>query len=43
MKFDPDNLISLSSADIDKQELEHLKRELSQPPILKMALERSSK
>ena len=35
MKFDPDNLISLSTQDVDKRELEQLKRELSQPTYTK--------
>ncbi|RKG37584.1 terminase [Acinetobacter sp. WCHAc060007] len=34
-KFDPDGLISISSADLDAQEVEHLKRELSQPTYSK--------
>lgn len=35
MKFDPDSLISLSTQDVDKRELEQLKRELSQPTYTK--------
>jgi phage terminase large subunit len=35
MQYDPDNLISLSTKDINKQELEQLKRELSQPTYTK--------
>lgn len=34
-KFDPDGLISISTADLDAQEVEHLKRELSQPTYTK--------
>jgi phage terminase large subunit len=34
-KFDPDGLISISSADLNTQEVEHLKRELSQPTYSK--------
>lgn len=35
LSFDADSLISLSTKDIDKQELEQLKRELSQPTYTK--------
>ena len=35
MQFDPDALISLSTEDLDKRELEQLKRELSQPTYSK--------
>ena len=35
MQYDPDALISLSTEDLDKRELEQLKRELSQPTYSK--------
>lgn len=35
MQYDPDSLISLSTKDVNKQELEQLKRELSQPTYTK--------
>ena len=35
MDYDPDNLVSLSSEDIDKNELNQLIMELSQPTYMK--------